>query len=507
MMPASLIADQLANCLNGPSFDDNSLDESDEQHSHASFRHQPPRRFTHEISSGSSDSDEQPSFEAQKFPACARLADTESDSDEPQTPKKSKVRHDITKMDYTPQNADSLEKPVKSRKPAVKRTSKEPGAKRSRNTKKRPTVDSIADSLQSMSLNSADVNEMTETALEDALQNALEAQNALRNAHLALRDAKHALYGVERDAGFAEPIEVEEPSNDVVTAKDSLALTEAREIAPTTENAIEPEQFIEENFVETQPLLENVAVRQEPKSPVETKTPLKTASPEPLATPPKPTGKRAKKEPFKPKKMVKKSTQKNEPTVHSNTASKPRAAADMENSVQNPAVQKNQKKQIKSAEFCDITSSSSETSPAKPSTKTALNPEELLKLTIQTLKAMCKTRNLKISGNKASLVQRLVEADALAHIIPMTSTVLQKVKKTKRPAVFTKLQTVVDPRPCQTHPHMLVDDETKLVFGEGDPSTAIGFMKHDEIFGLDSEHMTLCKNIGIRYNWPEDLLT
>ncbi|API65249.1 hypothetical protein RCV-Z2_ORF68 [Rana catesbeiana virus 2] len=135
-----------------------------------------------------------------------------------------------------------------------------------------------------------------------------------------------------------------------------------------------------------------------------------------------------------------------------------------------------------------------------------IDEDALSKLTIQTLKGMCKTRNLKISGNKAALVQRLIEADGIAHIIPTTATVVQKVKKTKRPAVFSKMDSELKLIPCPGREHMLMDEATGLVFLDEDPSTAVGFIEHGEVFGLDSEHMTVCKNMGIRYSWTEDYL-
>ncbi|WEU50764.1 hypothetical protein [Ranavirus sp.] len=135
-----------------------------------------------------------------------------------------------------------------------------------------------------------------------------------------------------------------------------------------------------------------------------------------------------------------------------------------------------------------------------------IDEDALSKLTIQTLKGMCKTRNLKISGNKAALVQRLIEADGIAHIIPTTATVVQKVKKTKRPAVFSKVDSELKLIPCPGRDHMLMDEVTGLVFLDEDPSTAVGFIEHGEVFGLDSEHMTVCKNMGIRYSWTEDYL-
>ncbi|ASH98877.1 hypothetical protein [Common midwife toad virus] len=135
-----------------------------------------------------------------------------------------------------------------------------------------------------------------------------------------------------------------------------------------------------------------------------------------------------------------------------------------------------------------------------------IDEDALSKLTIQTLKGMCKTRNLKISGNKAALVQRLIEADGIAHIIPTTATVVQKVKKTKRPAVFSKVDSELKLIPCPGREHMLMDEATGLVFLDEDPSTAVGFIEHGEVFGLDSEHMTVCKNMGIRYSWTEDYL-
>ncbi|AJR29279.1 putative SAP domain-containinig protein [tortoise ranavirus 1] len=135
-----------------------------------------------------------------------------------------------------------------------------------------------------------------------------------------------------------------------------------------------------------------------------------------------------------------------------------------------------------------------------------IDEDALSKLTIQTLKGMCKTRNLKISGNKAALVQRLIEADGIAHIIPTTATVVQKVKKTKRPAVFYKVDSELKLIPCPGREHMLMDEATGLVFLDEDPSTAVGFIEHGEVFGLDSEHMTVCKNMGIRYSWTEDYL-
>ncbi|AZY88597.1 ORF83 [Lumpfish ranavirus] len=135
-----------------------------------------------------------------------------------------------------------------------------------------------------------------------------------------------------------------------------------------------------------------------------------------------------------------------------------------------------------------------------------IDEDALSKLTIQTLKGMCKTRNLKISGNKVALVQRLIEADGIAHIIPTTATVVQKVKKTKRPAVFSKVDSELKLIPCPGREHMLMDEATGLVFLDEDPSTAVGFTEHGEVFGLDSEHMTVCKNMGIRYSWTEDYL-
>ncbi|QKO01790.1 hypothetical protein [Frog virus 3] len=135
-----------------------------------------------------------------------------------------------------------------------------------------------------------------------------------------------------------------------------------------------------------------------------------------------------------------------------------------------------------------------------------IDEDALSKLTIQTLKGMCKTRNLKISGNKAALVQRLIEADGIAHIIPTTATVVQKVKKTKRPAVFSKMDSELKLIQCPGREHMLMDEATGLVFLDEDPSTAVGFIEHGEVFGLDSEHMTVCKNMGIRYSWTEDYL-
>ncbi|ALN37682.1 orf58-like protein [Ranavirus ambystoma1] len=135
-----------------------------------------------------------------------------------------------------------------------------------------------------------------------------------------------------------------------------------------------------------------------------------------------------------------------------------------------------------------------------------IDEDALSKLTIQTLKGMCKTRNLKISGNKAALVQRLIEADGIAHIIPTTATVVQKVKKTKRLAVFSKVDSELKLIPCPGKEHMLMDEATGLVFLDEDPSTAVGFIEHGEVFGLDSEHITVCKNMGIRYSWTEDYL-
>ncbi|ALN36981.1 orf58-like protein [Ranavirus ambystoma1] len=135
-----------------------------------------------------------------------------------------------------------------------------------------------------------------------------------------------------------------------------------------------------------------------------------------------------------------------------------------------------------------------------------IDEDALSKLTIQTLKGMCKTRNLKMSGNKAALVQRLIEADGIAHIIPTTATVVQKVKKTKRLAVFSKVDSELKLIPCPGKEHMLMDEATGLVFLDEDPSTAVGFIEHGEVFGLDSEHITVCKNMGIRYSWTEDYL-
>ncbi|ALN37886.1 orf58-like protein [Ranavirus ambystoma1] len=135
-----------------------------------------------------------------------------------------------------------------------------------------------------------------------------------------------------------------------------------------------------------------------------------------------------------------------------------------------------------------------------------IDEDALSKLTIQTLKGMCKTRNLKISGNKAALVQRLIETDGIAHIIPTTATVVQKVKKTKRLAVFSKVDSELKLIPCPGREHMLMDEATGLVFLDEDPSTAVGFIEHGEVFGLDSEHITVCKNMGIRYSWTEDYL-
>nr|AAK54496.1 LCDV orf 58-like protein [Regina ranavirus] len=134
-----------------------------------------------------------------------------------------------------------------------------------------------------------------------------------------------------------------------------------------------------------------------------------------------------------------------------------------------------------------------------------IDEDALSKLTIQTLKGMCKTRNLKISGNKAALVQRLIEETAYVTLFQPPPRV-QKVKKTKRLAVFSKVDSELKLIPCPGREHMLMDEATGLVFLDEDPSTAVGFIEHGEVFGLDSEHITVCKNMGIRYSWTEDYL-
>ncbi|QJE49215.1 putative orf58-like protein [Largemouth bass virus] len=135
-----------------------------------------------------------------------------------------------------------------------------------------------------------------------------------------------------------------------------------------------------------------------------------------------------------------------------------------------------------------------------------MTTEALMKLTIAALKDLCRTRGINLGGNKAALVNKLVTAEGMAHIIPTTATVVQKVKKTKRPAVFSKIETAIEHVPCPDHEHILMDEATKLIFLEDDPSTAIGFINNGELFGLDSHHMNLCKNMGIRFSWNEDLL-
>ncbi|QJE49129.1 putative orf58-like protein [Largemouth bass virus] len=158
-------------------------------------------------------------------------------------------------------------------------------------------------------------------------------------------------------------------------------------------------------------------------------------------------------------------------------------------------------KPYKSKEFCDTDDEDGESKPQQEMTT-----EALMKLTIAALKDLCRTRGINLGGNKAALVNKLVTAEGMAHIIPTTATVVQKVKKTKRPAVFSKIETAIEHVPCPDHEHILMDEATKLIFLEDDPSTAIGFINNGELFGLDSHHMNLCKNMGIRFSWNEDLL-
>nr|WHA35570.1 putative SAP domain-containinig protein [Micropterus salmoides ranavirus] len=158
-------------------------------------------------------------------------------------------------------------------------------------------------------------------------------------------------------------------------------------------------------------------------------------------------------------------------------------------------------KPYKSKEFCDTDDEDGEPKPQQEMTT-----EALMKLTIAALKDLCRTRGINLGGNKAALVNKLVTAEGMAHIIPTTATVVQKVKKTKRPAVFSKIETAIEHVPCPDHEHILMDEATKLIFLEDDPSTAIGFINNGELFGLDSHHMNLCKNMGIRFSWNEDLL-
>ncbi|AOC55103.1 hypothetical protein LCDVSa019R [Lymphocystis disease virus 3] len=149
----------------------------------------------------------------------------------------------------------------------------------------------------------------------------------------------------------------------------------------------------------------------------------------------------------------------------------------------------------------DLSSSDEEENAVK---KPKLIKSDLETMTIANLKEICKKMNLKTSGNKANLVDRLLDAEMTADIIPPQKMPV-KVKKPKRPVVFEKINPEIYLIPLPNHIDLLYDSECKLVFEKTNPSTAIGTYEDGHIFGLTTSSMELCKSKGLNYVWPSNI--
>ncbi|AAU10908.1 hypothetical protein LDVICp062 [lymphocystis disease virus-China] len=148
----------------------------------------------------------------------------------------------------------------------------------------------------------------------------------------------------------------------------------------------------------------------------------------------------------------------------------------------------------------DLSSSSDEEVVERPK----LLKSDLETMTIANLKEICKKMNQKTSGNKANLVERLLDAEMTADIIPPQKMPV-KIKKPKRPVVFEKINPEVNLIPLPNHCDLLYDAEFKLVFEKTNPSTVIGTYEDGHIFGLTTSSMELCKSKGLNYVWPSNI--
>ncbi|NP_078703.1 hypothetical protein LCDV1gp059 [Lymphocystis disease virus 1] len=163
---------------------------------------------------------------------------------------------------------------------------------------------------------------------------------------------------------------------------------------------------------------------------------------------------------------------------------------------------KNKNLSLRGSLLADLSSSSE--SDSEQAEKSKLVKTDLETMTIANLREICKKMNLKTSGNKANLVERLLEAELTANIIPPQKLPI-KIKTPKRPVVFEKITSAVTLVPLDDYKDLLYDMETKLVFEKSDPDAAIGTYADGHIFGLTTSSMEICKSKGLNYVWPSNI--
>jgi hypothetical protein len=134
------------------------------------------------------------------------------------------------------------------------------------------------------------------------------------------------------------------------------------------------------------------------------------------------------------------------------------------------------------------------------------NDTPMGKMTVDKLKEMCRAKNLKLSGRKDDLINRLENPTLKENKVGVTT---KKKKSLFKPndvsKIVEKLRGAVSRLAVRKNSHgHYVHLETNLVF---DPikQKVIGRWKDDQVKWLTKQDLEMCLELGVLYELPENL--